>query len=77
MHDRINLPAPPEPLPPVRHCWVAISVGRVPGLLLAWRKGADGWEGRVVRRARGEVGWLIVEDWTPAALLDPVGDASE
>lgn len=77
LRDRINPPAPPEPLPPVRHCWVTTSDGRVPGLLLAWRKGTDGWEGRVVHPARGEGGWLVLEDWTPAALLDPVDNASE
>jgi hypothetical protein len=60
---------PPEP-PDVKHCWVTDRHGRLPGLLLGWRRGEDGWEGRVVRPVRDEFGWLVMEDWLPAALLD-------
>lgn len=44
------------------------------GLLLEWRRSPfDGaWEGRVVyvARLRSE-GWAGVEEWIPAALLEP------
>ena len=59
---------------PARHCWVLdaadLSGVRRPGLLVEWRQGPAGWEGRVVYvgslRARG---WAVVEEWVPAALL--------
>ena len=46
--------------------------GRLPGLLLEWRRVAAGFQGRVVRpvvEANGEV--LVVEEWLPAELLKP------
>ena len=59
---------------PARHCWVSDAADRAgtkrPGLLLEWRQGRTGWEGRVVYAAmlRGE-GWASVEEWVPAGLL--------
>ncbi|WP_341928214.1 hypothetical protein [Nocardioides psychrotolerans] len=73
-------PSLPAPLTgqscPARHCWVADAVDRHgekrPGLLVEWRQGATGWEGRVVYAARLRPdGWLLVEEWVPAALLAP------
>jgi hypothetical protein len=67
-----------EPTPeldcPARHCWVADAVDRTgvkrPGLLLEWRQGRRGWEGRVVYVARLRAdGWAAVEEWVPASLL--------
>jgi hypothetical protein len=64
-------PRGPEAL---KHCWVAHQHGRVPGLLIEWRRTAAGWQGRVVHPVpdpdvRG--GWILVEEWLPAATLDP------
>lgn len=59
----------PEP-PAVKHCWVTGPAGRLPGLLLAWRKGADGWEGRVVHLVEEPSGWAVVDEWLPAAVLE-------
>ncbi|WP_344155279.1 hypothetical protein [Nocardioides koreensis] len=59
---------------PVKHCWVTGAEGRVPGLLLEWRKRPDGWHARVVRPVRDHAGdWVVVEEWLPAGLLDPLG----
>jgi len=63
---------------PGRHVWVADAVDRLgikrPGLLVEWRQGIGGWEGRVVYVAQLRTGaWALVEEWTPAALLVPVG----
>lgn len=73
-------PAPPAPpAAPVRgpddlkHCWVRGEHGRVPGLLIEWRRTAGGWQGRVVHPVRDPVdgiGWILVEEWLPAAALD-------
>jgi hypothetical protein len=56
----------------VKPCWVTDRHGRLPGLLLEWRRVAAGFQGRVVRpvvEADGEV--LVVEEWLPAELLEP------
>ncbi|MGZ4556155.1 MAG: hypothetical protein ACXVXZ_10505 [Mycobacteriaceae bacterium] len=58
---------------PVKHCWVRRADGRVPALLLEWRNRGDGWYGRVVRPVQEEKGWVVVEEWLPAGLLDPAG----
>lgn len=58
--------------PPIRHCWVTDRHGRLPALLLEWRQRPDGWHGRVVRPIREDDDWLVVEEWLPAGLLDPV-----
>jgi hypothetical protein len=55
----------------VKHCWVTDRHGRLPGLLLEWRRTASGWQGRVVRPTL-EVGeWIMVEEWLPVELLEP------
>ena len=68
-----GIPAPePSPAagpPPVRHCWVSDRHGRLPGLLLEWRRRPDGWHGRVVHLVEDEHGWALVEEWLPAGLL--------
>jgi hypothetical protein len=68
---------------PARHCWVAggidggidaLSTAGVtrPGLLVEWRAGESGWEGRVVYAAQLRAGvWVLVEEWLPATLLTP------
>lgn len=70
-------PRVPEP-PPLKHCWVTTSAGRLPGLLLEWRRRPDGWNGRVVHAvpADEDGGWVVVEEWLPAGLLDPL-DATQ
>jgi hypothetical protein len=57
---------------PIRHCWVIDSNGRLPGLLLEWRKVEGEWRGRVVHPVRDDGAWVVVEEWLPAGLLDPV-----
>ncbi len=78
--ERIALSRPtaaPEPDEgPARHCWVGDAVDALgvkrPGLLVEWRSGREGWEGRVVYVARlRPQGWVVVEEWLPAALLTP------
>ena len=61
---------PPPPPPPVKHCWVIGPSGRLPGLLLAWRQVADGWQGRVVHPVEEPAGWAVVEEWLPAGVLE-------
>ena len=54
----------------VKHCWVTDRHGRLPGLLLEWRRTASGWQGRVVRPALEAGEWIVVEEWLPAELLE-------
>ena len=54
----------------VKHCWVTGRHGRLPGLLLEWRRTASGWQGRVVRPAQEAGEWIVVEEWLPAELLE-------
>jgi hypothetical protein len=64
-----NTSAPPEPAP-VKRCWVLDELsGRQPGLL-EWRRTAAGWQGRVLHPVRDTAGWVIVEDWINAQLLE-------
>ena len=63
-------PEPHASPPPVKHCWVTGPSGRLPGLLLAWRQGADGWQGRVVHPVLEPAGWALVEEWLPAGMLE-------
>jgi hypothetical protein len=58
------------PPPPVKHCWVTGPAGRLPGLLLAWRQGPDGWQGRVVHLVPEPSGWVLVDEWLPASVLE-------
>jgi hypothetical protein len=62
--------APPSA---VKHCWVTDRHGRLPGLLLEWQQRGGSWQGRVVRPVPDEQGWVVVEEWLPAELLDPAG----
>lgn len=57
--------------PTLKHCWVTDRHGRLPGLLLRWQQRPDGWYGRVVRPVHEDDGWLVVEEWLPAQLLEP------
>lgn len=62
---------------PARHCWVADAVDedgvKRPGLLVEWRRGSGGWEGRVVYAAQLRPGrWVLVEEWVASTLLTPV-----
>lgn len=61
---------------PGRHCWVSGAVDdagvKRPGLLVEWRAGTGGWEGRVVYVAQLRPGtWVLVEEWLAATLLAP------
>ena len=67
--ERVAGSAPPAPPPTVKHCWVSGPAGRLPGLLLGWRQGADGWQGRVVHAVPEGSGWALVEEWLPAEVL--------
>jgi hypothetical protein len=57
--------------PAVKHCWVTDRHGRLPGLLLEWQQRGGSWQGRVVRPVPDDHGWVVVEEWLPAELLDP------
>jgi hypothetical protein len=61
MSDRVSPDAVPEP-PPIRHCWVTDSNGRLPGLLLERLQGEGEWRSRVVRPIREDDGWTVVEE---------------
>ena len=56
--------------PPIKHCWVLGAHGRVPGLLLEWRRVAGTWRGRVVHPVPDGAGWVVVEEWVDAGLLE-------
>lgn len=58
-------------LPPIKHCFVTDAHGRLPALLLEWRRGDDGFEGRAVRPVSEAGGWIVVEEWLPAGMLEP------
>ena len=77
LHERIHGTPPGadfhpgESRPPtVKHCWVTDRHGRLPGLLLQWRRTASGWQGRVVRPVLKAGEWIVVEEWLPAELLN-------
>lgn len=71
MSERVGgAQATPDP-PPIRHCWVTDSHGRLPALLMEWRQTEGGWQGRVVRPVLEDGAWVVVEEWLPAGLLDP------
>ena len=77
MADRVErgrdvVPAVSSPPRALKHCWVTDRHGRLPGLLLEWRRTEAGFQGRVVRPVEdAEVGWIVVEEWLPAACLEP------
>ncbi|NAZ83071.1 hypothetical protein GTR02_14725 [Kineococcus sp. R8] len=58
-----------------RHCWVrgpTEDPGPFPGLLLAWRRGPDGWLGRVAYVLPDEHARpVLIDTWVPAASLRP------
>lgn len=60
-----------SPVPPVKHCWVSDEHGRLPGLLLAWRRTESGFQGRVVRPVPDADGWVVVDEWLAAERLSP------
>ncbi len=65
--------APPSgPTSRLKHCWVSDEHGRLPALLLEWRRTEGGYQGRVVRPVLDrELGWVVVEEWLPASFLEP------
>jgi hypothetical protein len=71
-----GLPRPEQaPVLAARHCWVrdpAGHPGRWPGLLAEWRRGSEGWQGRVVYAVSTGDRVHLVEEWLPAASLLPV-----
>lgn len=80
MADRVDrareqaAPGSPTAEPPpsaLKHCWVTDRHGRLPGLLLEWRRTESGFQGRVLRAVHEpDAGWLVVEEWLPAELLE-------
>ena len=66
-------PAGPRGPGALKHCWVDHEHGRVPGLLVEWRRTPSGWQGRVVHPVRDPAGpgWILVEEWLPAVALVP------
>ena len=57
----------------LRHCWVNVDEhGRVPALLLEWRRTPSGWEARVVRPVLDleDEAWRPREEWLPVELLE-------
>jgi hypothetical protein len=79
MTDRVDRGREPNPTvataeqPPaaLKHCWVTDRHGRLPGLLLEWRRTESGFQGRVLRAVHEQdTGWLVVEEWLPAELLE-------
>jgi hypothetical protein len=81
LHARTRAGAVPQPAGddgagPARHCWVTAPVDGGPprpGLLLEWRRGDSGWEGRVAYAAELRTGrWGTVEEWLPAAVVASV-----
>ena len=55
-----------HPPSPARHCFVDGQ----PSLLVEWRRGATGWEGRVISVVWVDaVGWTNVERWLPASTI--------
>jgi hypothetical protein len=77
--DRVGATAgEPSPAPvSLKHCWVVDEHGRLPALLLEWRRTASGFQGRVIRPVREPDGWVVVEEWLPAAMLEPAGTLGE
>ena len=76
MSERVLRNKPPAPVDdcPARHCWVSDAPDRAgvkrPGLLLEWRQGPAGWEGRVVYAVQLRADrWASVEEWVSAGLL--------
>ncbi len=61
-------PPPSTQGSPARHCFV----DGAPALLVEWRHGVGGWEGRVLSMIWVDtVGWATVERWLPASEVRP------
>jgi hypothetical protein len=61
-------PRPATPPSPARHCFVDGE----PSLLVEWRRGDRGWEGRVLSLLWVDaVGWVTMERWLPATDITP------
>ena len=57
-----------------RHCWVLApphSPQRTPALLVQWRRGDLGWEGRVTYVATIGGSLTVLDMWLPASRLEP------
>jgi hypothetical protein len=57
-----------------RHCWVTDPPewpGTWPGLLVEWRQRHGAWQGRVTYAVTGSDGPVLIENWLPAARLEP------
>ena len=57
-----------------RHCWVhdpPDAPGTWPGLLVEWRQRRGAWQGRVTYAVTGPDGPALIENWLPAARLEP------
>jgi hypothetical protein len=57
-----------------RHCWVRNPPDRPgiwPGLLVEWRQRNGAWQGRVAYTVTSPHGPALVEEWLPAARLEP------
>lgn len=64
--SRTDVDRPADPPTPARHCFV----DGAPSLLVEWRRGMTGWEGRVISVVWIDaVGWASVERWLPADLI--------
>ena len=56
-----------QPVGPARHCHVEGQ----PSLLVEWRQGPTGWEGRVVSVVwLDATGWASIERWLPATQIE-------
>lgn len=62
------------PVPQMKHCWVTDRHGRLPGLLLEWRRSEPGFQGRVLHAVLEEGEWVVVEEWVPAGLLESAAE---
>ena len=68
--DRASAPSQPvaaDPPSPARHCFVHGQSA----LLVEWRQGSAGWEGRVISVEWLEGGWATVERWVPSGVVSP------
>jgi len=66
--SRTGAAVPATPISPARHCFVDGEAS----LLVEWRRGTAGWEGRVITVAWSDaVGWATLERWLPASRIDP------
>ena len=79
MADRVKHPSDQEGrtrlTPAIKHCWVTGLHGRLPALLLEWRRTEAGFQGRVIHPVvEADDGWVVIEEWLPAARTGPRPD---